>query len=163
MATLRGEEVAQEIDPELTLDIEHHLPESYIDDVGLRLTFYKRFATASDEDSIQDLAEEMEDRFGPPPQPAMTFIRAMRLRPMLREYRALGCEATDKRVTLHLREDTPLDPAKIIALVGEPGSPWKLTPDMRLTRYFDDETGDDPIDRVRTLFGMLRPLQKGIA
>lgn len=163
VATLRGEEVEQAIDPELTLDVEHHLPETYIEEVGLRLTFYKRFATASDEESIQDLAEEMEDRFGPPPPPAMTFIRAMRLRPMLREYRALGCEATDKRVTLHLREDTPLDPAKIIALVGEPGSPWKLTPDMRLTRTFDDDADADAIDRVRGLFGMLRPLQKGIA
>ena len=163
VANLRGEEVTQEIDPELTLDVEHYLPDDYIEDVGLRLSFYKRFATASDEDSIQDLAEEMEDRFGPPPRPAMTLVRAMRLRPMLRQYRALGCEATPTRVSLHLREDTPLDPSKIIPLVSEPRSPWKLTPDMRLTRRFDADDEGDPIDRVRALFGMLRPLQKGIA
>lgn len=163
IAQLRGEEVVQEIDPEVTLDVQHYLPETYIDDVGLRLSLYKRFSTAEDEDTIADLATEMEDRFGPPPPVAGDFVRAMQLRPLLRGYRALGCEASASRVTLHLREDTPLDPAKIIPLVGERGSPWKLSPDMKLTRRFDPESDGDAIDRVRALFRMLRPLQKGVA
>ncbi|HJL44684.1 MAG TPA: TRCF domain-containing protein, partial [Polyangiaceae bacterium LLY-WYZ-15_(1-7)] len=164
VAQLRGEEVVQEIDPEITIDVEHYLPEEYIDDVGIRLSFYKRFATLEDEDSIEDLAIEMEDRFGPPPEPARQLVRVMSLRPLLRHFRALGCEATERRVTLHLREDTPLDPAKVIALVGEPRSPWKLTPDMKLTRRFDeDEAAEDAIENVRALFRMLRPLQKGIS
>ena len=123
----------------------------------------KRFATLDDEESIADLASEMEDRFGPPPPPAAQLVRAMSLRPMLREFRALGCEATASRVTLHLRDDTPLDPRKIIPLVGQPRSPWKITPDMKLTRRFDESEPGDAIDRVRALFGMLRPLQKGVA
>ncbi len=163
VAQLRGEDVVQDIDPELTLDVEHYLPDDYIDDVGLRLSFYKRFTTAEDEDTISDLASEMEDRFGRPPSVAANFVRAMQLRPLLRGYRALGCEATSSRVTLHLREDTPLDPAKIIPLVGEARSPWKLTPDMKLSRRFDPDDEGDAIDRVRALFRLLRPLQKGIA
>jgi transcription-repair coupling factor (superfamily II helicase) len=163
IAELRGEELVQDLDPELTLDVEHYLPDAYIDDVGLRLSFYKRFATLDDEESIQDLASEMEDRFGPPPPAAAQLVRAMSLRPLLRHFRALGCEATSARVTLHLREDTPLDPRKIIPLVGQPRSPWKLTPDMKLTRRFDESEPGDAIDRVRALFGMLRPLQKGVA
>jgi len=35
---------------------------------------------------------------------------------------------------LHLREDTPLDPAKVTRLVQQKGSPYKLSPDMRLSR-----------------------------
>ncbi|MCB9617377.1 MAG: transcription-repair coupling factor [Sandaracinus sp.] len=163
IAELRGDEMVQDIDPELTLDVEHYLPDGYIDDVGLRLSFYKRFATLDDEESIADLASEMEDRFGPPPPPAAQLVRAMSLRPMLRQFRALGCEATASRVTLHLRDDTPLDPRKIIPLVGQPRSPWKITPDMKLTRRFDESEPGDAIDRVRALFGMLRPLQKGVA
>ena len=163
VAQLRGEQVVQEIDPELTLDVEHYLPDSYIDDVGLRLSFYKRFATLEDEDSIHDLAAEMEDRFGPPPPAASTFVRAMALRPLLRHFRAMGCEATHRRVTLHLREDTPLDPAKVIALVQQPASPWKLTPDMKLSYRFTDELPGDSIERARDLLKRLLPLQKGIA
>jgi transcription-repair coupling factor (superfamily II helicase) len=67
----------------------------------------------------------MEDRFGPPPPAALTFVRAMGLRTVLRALHVLGCEANRERVTLHLREDTPLDPAKVMAKVGLPRSPWR--------------------------------------
>jgi len=156
IAQLRGEEVTQDIDPEVTIDVEHYLPDDYIEDVGLRLSFYKRFATLEDEESIQDLATEMEDRFGPPPQPAVDLVRVMSLRPLLRFYRAVGCEATQTRVALHLREDTPLDPAKVIALVKTKKSPWKLSPDMKLTRAFDADDPGDAVDRARKVFGALR-------
>jgi transcription-repair coupling factor (superfamily II helicase) len=80
----------------------------------------------------------MEDRFGPPPPEARRFVHLMRLKTELRRLRALGCEATKKGVTLHLRDDTPLDPAKILQLVHPKGSPYKLSPDMRLTRKTRD-------------------------
>jgi transcription-repair coupling factor (superfamily II helicase) len=37
-------------------------------------------------------------------------------------------------VTLHLRDDTPLDPAKIGELIGKKKSAYRLSPDGRLTR-----------------------------
>jgi transcription-repair coupling factor (superfamily II helicase) len=55
--------------------------------------------------------------------------------------RVLGCEATAKSVTLHLRDDTPLDAQKILGLVKAKGSAWRITPDMRLTRRFDGDSG----------------------
>jgi transcription-repair coupling factor (superfamily II helicase) len=160
IAQLTGEPMIHDVDPELTLDVEHYLPDDFIEDVGLRLTFYKRFAQADDEDAITDLAAEMEDRFGPLPPPAQQFVRAMRLRPWLRAYRILGCEATAERVTLHLREDTSLDPAKVMQLVGRPGSDWKLSPDMKLTRRFEAESGYDSIDRAMELLHALAKLRR---
>jgi transcription-repair coupling factor (superfamily II helicase) len=45
---------------------------------------------------------------------------------------------------LHLREDTPLDPEKLLALVTKKGSPYRVTPDMRITRRMTehDVVGD---------------------
>ena len=34
-------------------------------DVGVRLSLYKRLASASDEGHVSEIAAEMEDRFGP--------------------------------------------------------------------------------------------------
>ncbi|WP_052375547.1 transcription-repair coupling factor [Chondromyces apiculatus] len=131
---LQGDPVIHEVDPELSFDADALLPEDYMSDVGVRLTLYKRFASASTIDDVQELATEMEDRFGAPPVEARRFVHLMRLKTELRKLRALGCEATSKGVTMHLREDTPLDPAKVMRLVQQKGSPYKLTPDMRLTR-----------------------------
>ncbi len=159
VAELRGEPTVHEVDTELTLDVEHFLPDDYIEDVGIRLSFYKRFANAESEEAVADLASEMEDRFGAAPPAAACFVRAMRLRPELRSYRVLGCEASKDRVTLHLREDTTLDPQKVMALVARPRSPFKLTPDMKLVRRFDDDQGD-AIDRIETLLRDIAPLRK---
>ncbi|MBX3268994.1 MAG: transcription-repair coupling factor [Sandaracinaceae bacterium] len=160
VSELRGEPVAHEVDPELTLDLEQYLPADYIEDVGLRLSFYKRFGAARDEQEVADLAAEMEDRFGPAPKVAAQLVRAMRLRPALRELRVLGCEASPRRVAFHLREDTPLDPALVMKLVGRPGSPWRLTPNMRLVRHFDPDLGGDSLDRVESVIHEVEPLRR---
>jgi transcription-repair coupling factor (superfamily II helicase) len=131
---LRGEPVVHEVEPELSFDVEALLPEEYIADVGVRLSLYKRLASADNEQEVMDLAAEMEDRFGPPPAEAKRLVHLMRIKTELRSLRALGCEASAKSVTLHLREDTPVDPIKLTALVTKKGSPYRVTPDMRVTR-----------------------------
>jgi len=134
---LRGEPVVHEVDPELSFDVTALLPEDYVGDVGVRLSIYKRLASAIDEAEVGQIAIEMEDRFGAPPPEAKCLVRLMTLKCELRRMRVLGCEATARSVTLHLRDDTPLDAQKILGLVKAKGSPWKITPDMRLTRRFD--------------------------
>jgi transcription-repair coupling factor (superfamily II helicase) len=132
---LRGEPVVHDVDPELSFDAEALLPEDYVADVGVRLSLYKRLAGAQSAEEVQDLAGEMEDRFGPPPPDARRFVHLMRLKTELRKLKALGCEANAKGVTLHLRDDTLLDPAKLMKLIAGKHSPYKLSPDMRLTRH----------------------------
>jgi transcription-repair coupling factor (superfamily II helicase) len=131
---LRGEVVVHEVDPEMSFDCDALLPEDYVNDIGVRLSLYKRLASASSPEEVDDLAVEMEDRFGAPPHEARRLVHLMRLKTELRRLRVLACEASAKGVTLHLRTDTPLDPAKIMKLVQPKASNYKLTPDMRLTR-----------------------------
>jgi transcription-repair coupling factor (superfamily II helicase) len=159
---LRGQPVQPDVDPELSIDVEHYLPEDYIEDIGLRLSLYRRFATAADEQAVDELADEMEQRFGPPPGPARNFVRVMALKPPLRELSALGCEADGARVTLHLREDTPIDPGKLMPLVGSPEAGWSLSPDRKLTRRYSETETHDAVDRVRTLIRELEPLRTAL-
>ncbi|MBI3201196.1 MAG: transcription-repair coupling factor [Myxococcales bacterium] len=131
---LRGETVVHGVDPELSFDVDALLPEAYVAEIGVRLSLYKRLSSASDEQEVQELATEMEDRFGPPPEEAKRLVELMRIKTELRKLRVLGCEATAKSVSLHLRDDTPLDPMKIGELVGKKKSPWRISPEGRLTR-----------------------------
>jgi transcription-repair coupling factor (superfamily II helicase) len=131
---LRGDPVVHDVDPELSFDADALLPEEYIGDIGVRLSLYKRLAGAGSVEEVQDLAVEMEDRFGPPPAEARRFVHLMRIKAELRKLKVLGCEATQKGITLHLRNDTPLDPAKIMKLVQPKHSSYRLSPDGKLSR-----------------------------
>ena len=149
VAELSGETVVHEIDTDLTIDEEALLPDDYVEDVGVRLSLYKRFACAESEAGVDDLALEMEDRFGAPPAPAKNLVRMMRAKVELRKLRALGCDAAKKLVTMHLGEGSPIDTQKLLALVQMKRSPYKLTPDMRLSRRFGDgevKSGLDALD-----------------
>src|SRR5262249_58961048 len=55
---LRGEPVVHDVDPEVTLDVDALLPESYVAEVGLRLSLYKRLSSAMDEADVADVATE---------------------------------------------------------------------------------------------------------
>ncbi len=136
---MRGEPAVHDVDPDLSFDVTALLPEDYVAETGVRLSLYKRLASADDEGHVAELAAEMEDRFGTPPPEARSLIRLMTLKTELRRLRVLGCEASARSVTLHLRKDTPLDPKKVTNLVAQPKSRYRLTPDMRLTRRFDGD------------------------
>jgi transcription-repair coupling factor (superfamily II helicase) len=131
---LRGEPVVHAVDPDLSFDVDALLPEDYVPEIGVRLSLYKRLAGAADEAEVAELASEMEDRFGPPPVEAKKLVELMRLKTELRRLMVLGCEASAHTVTLHLRDDTPLDPHKIGELVGKKKSPYRISPDGRLSR-----------------------------
>ncbi len=133
-AELSGDEVVVEVDPELSIDVEALLPESYIEDIGVRLSLYKKYACALDESDIIRLNEEISDRFGTPPLEARRFAEVMRLKTDLRRIRALGLSATSKTATLHLRADTPLSAEKLVPFLASSKGRYSLSPDGRLTR-----------------------------
>jgi transcription-repair coupling factor (superfamily II helicase) len=131
---LRGEQVEHEIDPEISVDIEALLPDDYVQEVGVRLSLYKRLAGASDEARVTELAIEIEDRFGSLPRSAENLIELMRLKAELRQLRVLSCEASARAVTLHLAGDTPIDAKKIARLAVERPDVYRVTPHGQVVR-----------------------------
>jgi transcription-repair coupling factor (superfamily II helicase) len=133
-ADLRGEHYISEVDPDLSIDVEALLPETYIEDIGVRLSLYKRYALATSDDDIARLDEELKNRFGSPPGAAVRFSEMMRLKTQLRKLRALGLSASAKTATLHFREDTPLSADRLVPFIKASPGRYRLTPDGRLTR-----------------------------
>jgi transcription-repair coupling factor (superfamily II helicase) len=56
------------------------LPEAYIPDAALRLSFYKRLASITDDASLAELEDEVIDRYGPAPPQLDSLFVAQRIR-----------------------------------------------------------------------------------
>ena len=54
---MRGEEVTHDVDTELSFDADALLPEDYVSDIGVRLSLYKRLASAIDEGHVAEIAK----------------------------------------------------------------------------------------------------------
>ena len=149
VAELRGEEIQRPRDPELNVDVPGFIPDDYVPDTGQRLDLYKRLAGAADQDEVSIILEEMVDRYGPLPAEVSVLADLMVLKSLARRLRAQSLELVRTRLTLALAEDTPLEPAQVLALVRAPGSHYRLTSDMRLTRAFSAAEQKAPAETAR--------------
>ncbi len=136
VASLRGEAIHEEKDPELTCDLPAFIPEDYCPDVGQRLEFYRRLSGARDEDEVRALVVELADRFGMVPPEVEMLADIMVVKSLGRRLGARAIELNEARLGLALGDDTLLTPAQVMKRVQQKGSTWKLTPDMRLQRAF---------------------------
>ena len=68
------------VPPEVVLDRPAHLPDSYVPDDDTKLDLYRRLARTATPGDIQQLRDELRERFGPLPEPAETLLHLARLR-----------------------------------------------------------------------------------
>jgi transcription-repair coupling factor (superfamily II helicase) len=105
----------------VTTDINLHatalLPNDYCGDVHLRLSFYKKLATAKTTDQIDALLEEIVDRFGKLPAQAQTLIDVHRLRCLSAPYGVVKVDATPAVTLITFKANPPIEPMRIIELI----------------------------------------------
>jgi transcription-repair coupling factor (superfamily II helicase) len=83
----------------------------------MRLSFYKKLATAKNTDQIDALLEEIVDRFGKLPAQTQTLIDVHRLRVISAPYGVVKVDAAPHLITITFRKNAPVDAARVIDLV----------------------------------------------
>jgi transcription-repair coupling factor (superfamily II helicase) len=160
VASLKGEAIHQETDPELTCDLPGFIPDDYLPDVGQRLELYRRLSSARDQEEVRAIVAEIADRYGPPPDEVDVLADIMIVKGLGRRLGARAIELSEVRLGLLLGDDTPLQPAAVMRLVSGKTSPWKLTPDMRLSRSFSAQERDERLPLAKKLLEHLVGLAK---
>ncbi|RKS10878.1 transcription-repair coupling factor [Nocardiopsis sp. Huas11] len=81
VAELKGDpEAAEEVETKVELPINAHIPHDYVPGERLRLQAYKRIASVTCEEDVLAAYEELNDRFGTPPQPVDNLMAVARFR-----------------------------------------------------------------------------------
>ena len=93
------------------------LPDDYCGDVHLRLSFYKKLATAKTTDQIDALLEEIVDRFGKLPPQGQTLIDVHRLRVIAKPYGVVKVDAAPGVINITFKKDPPIDSMAIMHLI----------------------------------------------
>ena len=102
---------------EINLHAPALLPNDYCGDVHLRLSFYKKLATAKSTDQIDALLEEIVDRFGKLPPQGQTLIDVHRLRVIAKPYGVVKVDAAPGVINITFKKDPPIDSMAIMHLI----------------------------------------------
>ncbi|MDH5856060.1 transcription-repair coupling factor [Lampropedia aestuarii] len=102
---------------EINLHVPALMPNDYCGDVHVRLSFYKRLATAHSLDAIDGLLEEIVDRFGKPPEQVQSLIDTHRLRILCEPYGVQKVDASPAAIVISFRPNPPIEPLRIIEMI----------------------------------------------
>jgi transcription-repair coupling factor (superfamily II helicase) len=111
LRTAAGEDAAPDWTPQLNLGVTGSIPETYVPDAGVRISLYARLARLTDTDEVTRFAEEVEDRFGPPPDAVTTLMDLARVAIRAREAGVTRIDAGPRAVALTLADGSGLGSA----------------------------------------------------
>lgn len=129
---LKGEEWEDDINPEINIDIPSYLPSGYIMDTDVRLNLYRRLSALVDRGELEEITEEIVDRFGPPPGEVVNLFGLMSIRLLLKRLRIIKLDMGPEGLTLTMAEDTRVDPRALIRVIEAQPHKFRLLPHNRL-------------------------------
>ena len=102
---------------EIVLHTPALLPDSYCGDIHQRLVIYKRLAHCNTQEELDDMHQELIDRFGLLPPPAQTLLDCHRLRILAKPLGITKVDASSEAIQIQFAPNPPIDPMKIITLI----------------------------------------------
>jgi transcription-repair coupling factor (superfamily II helicase) len=102
---------------EINLHVPALLPSDFCGDVHERLSLYKRFANCNSQEAIDDLQEELIDRFGKLPETAKALVETHRLRIAAKPVGIVKIDAHGESAVLQFQPNPPIDAMRIIELI----------------------------------------------
>lgn len=146
---LRGEEILEEIDPELQLKVTAYIPEHYIPDPAIRLELYRRLAALASDEARYALEEEIADRFGPPPAETLNLLQLMEVKVLAKQVRLRKLHYGGERFSYHFDVTTPITPEQILTHVSLDPKRFRLTPEMKLIVQESAESEAERLEKPR--------------
>lgn len=152
LAEAKGEDISNlELDPEINLRIPAMIPDSYINDVRIRLGYYKALAEITSEDELSRIGDELRDQFGDLPDAVLNLMGLMLIRRLCKDLGIRDVSAGVKTVSLVFTERTPLKPEVVIQLAMRENKKYAITPDHRLNIRMNTITWTAVYEELRLL------------
>ena len=129
VAELKGEKVIPKIEPVLDLKITAVIPERYIENPDLRLSFYRRIASVKNRNSLMELREEFKDRFGAPPEETLRLLEIMEIKLLAKNISVTRIQNMAGRMKIVFAPETPVTSQQIFSLYKNRETYLKFLPE----------------------------------
>ncbi|WP_100011840.1 transcription-repair coupling factor [Lentibacillus sediminis] len=150
-----GKEVEdiQPFEPELTLDIDAYIPEIYIKDEKQKIDIYKQFQNVDSAGDVDDLKDELIDRFGEYPQEVANLFTVSELKMYAKQQRVESISEKNKKIELLVDADRSqqVDGSKLFDLANTFGRGVQLGTENNKLKITFKWTRDGERERYETV------------
>ncbi|HEY6764079.1 MAG TPA: transcription-repair coupling factor [Candidatus Sulfotelmatobacter sp.] len=128
---MKGEAAPDEAETQLNLGLNIRVPGTYIPEENQRLQMYKRVARVETESQLNDVAAELEDRYGPAPPQVRNLLDYASLKLLCLSVGVNAIERKRDVVTFKFRQSASVDPGQLAQFVSSQRGA-QFTPDGML-------------------------------
>jgi transcription-repair coupling factor (superfamily II helicase) len=108
-ARLKGTVPREKHDVQMDIDVDYYIPDQYIPDSGSKMRIYRRLLLAANQDELQEIREEMLDRFGKLPRPVENFLRIASLRILARAKEIKSLRRKGRQIEIEMNKNSSVD------------------------------------------------------
>ncbi len=151
LAEAKGETILEEIEPEINLRIPALIPDSYIEDIRIRLGYYKTLGDINDESDLDRIENELLDRFGKIPEQVLNLFGIMLIRKICKDLAVKDISAGPKNLSLLFSNSTKVAPEAIVRLATQDSKKYQLSPDQRLIIRLNSSGWPQILEELKSL------------
>ena len=148
-------DVADDWSPQINIGAAVLIPEDYVEDLSLRLSLYRRLSGIETVEERESFAAELIDRFGPLPDETRQLLEVAAIKVGCKALGISKLDAGQKGAVFTFREDTIMDPTRLLDIVRTRPNYLRLRPDSRLVHT---GLGGDPARRLAMVKAFLDEL-----
>ncbi len=144
--------------PVINLGTSVLIPENYVEDLGVRMSLYRRLADLVDESDIESFAAELIDRFGKIPDEVENLLDIVRIKQLCKIACVDKVEAGPKGAVIGFYKDSPPNLPNLMQWLQDARGTVKLRSDQKLVAVKAWDSVDQRVRGVQILMKQLADL-----
>jgi transcription-repair coupling factor (superfamily II helicase) len=150
---LRGGTPEDDWTPELNIGLTGRVPEDYVNEPEVRINLYARLARLDSSETVDDLEAEIEDRFGPMPEPMHNLVKLTGLKHLCLRLGIARIDAGPQAIALTFRPGAAdILPVKAVMTSSEDTIRWS---GERLIFAVSDNQAEQRYEHILNLLSRL--------
>jgi transcription-repair coupling factor (superfamily II helicase) len=141
--------------PQINLGASVLIPETYVEDLSVRMSLYRRLSDLQDQNDIEAFAAEMIDRFGALPQEVENLLQTVAIKNLCKVAGVVKIEAGPKGAVVEFHKNTPPKVEALMVWMQAQRGTVKLRPDQKISVT---RTWDKPEQRIKGTFSLVKEL-----
>ncbi|MBR5154609.1 MAG: transcription-repair coupling factor [Alphaproteobacteria bacterium] len=127
-----GEAEKQDYSVQILTGVPIIIPEDYVKDLGVRLGLYKRIGNLKTEEDINDMKEELIDRFGNIPNEVLNLLKTVEIKQIAKLSNIDKIEAGAKGILISFNNNHFKNVEKLMDFITKQCGAVKVRPDQKL-------------------------------
>jgi len=141
--------------PQINVGASVLIPETYVEDLGVRMSLYRRLNDLDEKNEIEGFASEMIDRFGDLPDEVENLLEILTIKQLCKKAGVSQIDAGPKGATIAFHKNAPPNVDGLMGWIGTKAGSVRIRPDQKLSAT---RAWDKPMTRIKGVQTIVREL-----